>query len=102
MRLATVQTAGGGRAAVWCRTASDELWVDLSDASRVLGLGTLDPALRAILAQEGPGLATPRQIVTELKDVSLPDDIGSWPVNGARLAPPIPDPVGSMSHNRFS
>ena len=92
MRLATVQTAGGLRASVWCRTASDELWIDLSDASRVLRLGTLSPSLRTILAQEGPGLATPRQIVAEVNGATLPDEISSWPVNGARLAPPIPDP----------
>ncbi|MEN8162724.1 MAG: hypothetical protein ABFS37_01235, partial [Acidobacteriota bacterium] len=92
MRLATIQTAGGLRAAVWCRTASDELWVDISEASKVLGLGNLGPSVRGILAQEGPGLSTPRLIVSELKDVPVPDDISSWPTNGARLAPPIPDP----------
>lgn len=92
MRLATVQTSGGFRAAVWCRTAEDELWVDLSDAAKALGLGTLAPSMRSILAQEGPGLATPRQVVSALKGVSLPDEISSWPIHGARLAPPILDP----------
>ncbi|MEN8165142.1 MAG: fumarylacetoacetate hydrolase family protein, partial [Acidobacteriota bacterium] len=66
--------------------------VDISEASKVLGLGNLGPSMRDILAQEGPGLSTPRLIVSELKDVPVPDDISSWPTNGARLAPPIPDP----------
>lgn len=92
MRLATIDTGGGRRAAVWCRTASDELWVDLAEASQVLGLGTLSHSMRAVLTQEGPGLATPRQIVSELKGATLPANISSWPINGVRLAPPIPDP----------
>ncbi len=92
MRLATVQTAGGLHAVVWCTTELDDLWIDLSDASRVLGMGDLPSSLREVLAHEGPGLATPRQITAELKGGLLPDAIRSWPVNGARLAPPIPDP----------
>ncbi len=92
MRLATIQTAGGLRAAVWCQTTSDELWVDISEASQVLGLGTLAPSMKGVLAQEGPGLATPRLIVSQLKGILLPDEISSWPINGAHLAPPVPDP----------
>jgi fumarylacetoacetate (FAA) hydrolase len=92
MRLATVLTSSGGRAAVWCDSAEGSEWIDLETAGRSLGLANYPSSLKNVLEREGPNLATPRQVKGEFERGTLGADVKSWPVSGARLAPPIPDP----------
>lgn len=105
MRLATVRSSRGLRAAVWWATADGDLWVDLADAAAALLDGSgLPPSLRLILARDGPGLPTPRMILAQL-DGGLPDDlpaeVASWPARGARLDAPIPDPGAFLDFYAF-
>jgi len=92
MRLATVLTAGGGRAAVWCDRGDSSEWVDLETAARSLGLEDYPSSMKEVLTREGPNLATPRQVKKEYERGRAGDDVHSWPVSGARLGPPVPDP----------
>ncbi len=92
MRLATVLTAGGGRAAVWCDGAEGSEWIDLASAACALGLEQYPSSMRGALDREGPNLATPRQIKRAFESGSLSDEVQSWPVSGARLGSPVPDP----------
>jgi fumarylacetoacetate (FAA) hydrolase len=93
MRLATVHASTSQRAAVWCRTAEADLWVDLAEAAEVLLGETGVPAsLRLIIGRDGPGLATARQVKAAVEGGADLDRVASWPQPGARLAPPVPDP----------
>jgi fumarylacetoacetate (FAA) hydrolase len=102
MRLATIRAAGGARVAVWCRCGGGDLWVDVaSAASGLLGERGCPTTLRQLLARDGPGLATPRQVVAELAGEDPPDGVASWPTGGARLLPPVPDPGAFLDFYAF-
>jgi len=105
MRLATVRASRGLRAAVWCPMESGDLWVDLADAAAaVLGEPRCRSSLRELLAEDGPRLLTPRRILAELAELpgeELPPEITTWPVRGAHLAPPIPDPGSFLDFYAF-
>lgn len=102
MRLATVRTATGTRAVVWCRTRDGEVWVDIAEAAvRLLDDRRCPPSVRALLGRDGPGLSTPRQIRLTVEDDGVPDGVASWPGNGARLAPPVPDPGTLIDFDAF-
>jgi len=93
MRLATVQTAHGQRAVVWCTAGDDTLWVDVADAAtRLLGETSCPSTVRSLLGRDGPGLASARRVVSELNGETPPPEISTWPGRGAHLAPPVPDP----------
>jgi len=93
MRLATVRAAVKLRAAVWWPAEGGELWVDIAEAAAaLLGEEECPASLAGLLRREGPGLATPRRILGELARRPLPETVATWPVNGAHLAPPVPEP----------
>ncbi len=102
MRLASISTAAGVRAAVWCTSADGDAWIDVAEAgARVLGEGDLPSTIRELLRREGPGLATPRRLCGELAGEPLPEGLRTWPVHGARLAPPVPDPGAFLDFYAF-
>ena len=77
---------------MWCRGADTDLWVDIAQAAAHLGTEPFPEGMRQILHREGPGLATVRQIEREFRDAEVPGEVSSWPVGGAHLAAPVPDP----------
>ncbi len=102
MRLATVRSSRGLRAAVWCRSEGAEVWVDVADAAaRLLGEREVPSAMRELLRREGPGLATVRQVVAAVEGSVPAAELSTWPVNGARLAPPVPDPGAFLDFYAF-
>ncbi len=101
MRLATVLTSGGGRAAVWCDDAEGSEWVDLATGARALGLEDFPSSMKGILDREGPNLATPRQVRREFEHGILRNEVQSWPISGARLGPPVPDPGALIDFYAF-
>ena len=103
MRLATVRAARGGlRAAVLCHCDDGDAWVDVADAAAVL-LGEPDcpSSLRELLRDDGVGLATPRRVVAGLAGEPVPEEVASWPFDGALLAAPIPDPGAFLDFYAF-
>ena len=102
MRLATVRAAGGPRVVVRCACAGSDLWVDVATAARLmLDERECPTSLRALLGREGPGLATPRQIASALVGVEVPEAVPTWPVGGARLMAPVPDPGSFLDFYAF-
>ena len=92
MRLSTIRSARGFRAALWCAEGDDSFWIDLKEASRALETTALSNNLRETLKIDGPGLPTVRQIWNELRGETVPDSVSTWPGTGSHLGPPIPDP----------
>lgn len=102
MRLATLRSSRGLRAAVWCRSEGSDVWVDVADAAaKLLGERDCPPAMRELLRREGPGLATVRQVVAAVEGSVPVPELATWPVNGARLAAPVPDPGSFLDFYAF-
>lgn len=102
MRLATVRAASEHRIAVWYASPGGDLWIDVADAAREIFDETECPSsLSELLRLEGPKLATPRRILCELERASLPETVATWPVNGAHLEPPVPDPGALLDFYAF-
>ncbi len=51
--------------------------------------------------REGPNLATPRQVKRELESDAIFDEVQTWPVSGARLGPPVPNPGTLIDYYAF-
>ncbi len=102
MRLASISTAAGLRAAVWCTSADGDAWVDVAEgAQRVLAEDDVPSSLRELLRRDGPGLGTPRRLCNELGGEPFPEGLRTWPVHGAHLAPPVPDAAALLDFYAF-
>ncbi len=102
MRLATVRAGDGLRAVVWCKDEGGDYWIDIAESARhFLSEAEYPSSLKGILKREGAGLATIRQIVAAVNDAGIPAEVASWPVNGARMAPPIPNPGSFLDFYAF-
>ena len=102
MRLTTVRVGDRLRAAVWCKADEVDQWVDIAEAAaHFLNEDDFPSSLKGILKREGVGLATVRQIVGEVGAVGIAPSVASWPVNGAKVAPPIPDPGSFLDFYAF-
>lgn len=87
---------------MWCRTGDGDLWVDVAEAAaRLLEDKRCPATLRGLLAREGPGLATARQVRLAVEGDGAPDGVATWPGGGARLAPPLPDPGMLVDFDAF-
>jgi 2-keto-4-pentenoate hydratase/2-oxohepta-3-ene-1,7-dioic acid hydratase in catechol pathway len=102
MRLATVHSSRGLRAAAWCRVHDGDVWLDLAEAAaHLLDVPDFPFELREVLRLDGPGLSTVRQIVVELEGGEPPVEIATWPGRGARLTAPIPSPGAFLDFYAF-
>lgn len=92
MRIARIQAAAGARVAVMVPTAEGPRWVALVDAARTVLGSSCPDSMRLLLAQEGPGLSTARQVLDALDGAPVPAGVLAWDPAGARYALPVDDP----------
>ena len=97
MRLATVRTTDGPRAALGVRGD----WVDLADAAAaLLGDRACPATLVGLLRRDGVGLATARRVADALEGVP-PVTVRATKAATAALAPPVVDPGAFLDFYAF-
>lgn len=102
MRLATVVTRQGLRAAVRCRLPEGERWVDMAEGlARLLGEPGWPAGIRALLERDGPRLERVRAVAAAVERAGHTAGAPSWSFPGARLAPPVPDPGALLDFYAF-
>lgn len=101
MKLARIQAAAGARVAVMVQTAEGLRWVALVDAARTVLGSSCPDSLRQLLAEEGPGLSTARQVVDALTEADVPPGVLAWDPAGARYALPVDEPGSFLDFYAF-
>jgi fumarylacetoacetate (FAA) hydrolase len=102
MRLATVRTPSGGRAAVRFEDPRGPLWVDVARAAEILLKDEACPAtLKGLLVRDGAALETPRAVMKALNGARVPDGVRFWFESDAELDAPVPDPGAFLDFYAF-
>ena len=101
MRLATVRSGEGLRAAVLWETAGATLWVDVADAAATTGDQGCPISLKGLLRRDGAALETARRVLEALEASGPAPGVRTWSAANVTLGPPIPDPGAFLDFYTF-